>query len=232
MPDFTDYPDDLQPHLSTFSEAVDALMRDLEEGRITVSEWRERFAELLASFALIGYLVGTRNNPIRTPRRGRGKLPPTPPGAGDDLTGDALTWMENWLAAQLDYLNGFEDAIKINTSAGGGYSPGWNGRARMYTGAMIAPYWYGATDGLPLPAYPGDLSSACGALDACGWVIEWVNKDKGDADAYWKLNQRRHVQPQNHCQQCVERSHQWNPLRIRGWRLQIPRTAQSGGVLV
>ena len=48
----------------------------------------------------------------------------------------------------------------------------------------------------------------------CSWEIKWIDKKKGDADAYWRLS------AVEHCQTCLARAEMWNPIRIRGGDLQ------------
>lgn len=204
MPDYDAYPDEIQDALASFESDVDALMGRLEMGKISESQWRESFAALLASYIALSYLIGS---------------------GAQSLTGDAGIWVTNWLASQLDYLNNFLAAIQVNRAAGGGWTPGYNARARMYVTSIVAPFWYGETEGLPLPALPGDGSSDCGQNDACGWDIHWIDREKGDADCYWLLNQQRIVV--EHCQQCIERARQWKPLKVRNWRLVLPPVSKE-----
>lgn len=239
MPDPEEYPEELQPYLDDFRDDIEALMADLESGAINLPGWRDRFADLLATYLLTGYFAGQLAADSVLESAG---LPPAPTGAAvggaaaaagvaagagaigalaaGRLLGEARAWLQNWLAGQIDYLDGFYGAIQANRDAGGEFTPAWNGRARMYATSIIAPFWYGATAGLPLPALPGDGSSDCGQADACGWVIDWIDRASGDADCYWRLNQTRVVT--EHCQQCVERADKWNPLRVRAWRLDLP----------
>lgn len=204
MPDYTPYAEDIQDEMESFSFEIDELMRRLEQGEITLEQWRDLFAALLASYITLSYLIGS---------------------GGAAVGGEARGWLVNWLAGQLDYLNNFRDTIRANRDTGSNWSPGFNARARMYAGSVIAPYWYGETEGLPLPALPGDMSSDCGELDACAWDIDWVDRERGDADCYWRLNAQRVVL--EHCQQCIERARQWNPLKVRGWRLVLKPVAKE-----
>lgn len=201
MPDFADYPEDLQPILLDFSEAVDALMRDFQAGKISLDEWRDRFAELLAMYIGTSYMTGAEK---------------------DDILGDAGIWITAWLALQLDFLNGFRDTIAANYAAGGQYSGTWDSRAQMYVTSPLPAYWYGVTEGLPLPAYPRDGTSQCLANDRCMWRIVWDDREAGNARAYWELEPGA-----EHCQTCLERRKQWYPLVVRNWRLVIPAEAKE-----
>jgi hypothetical protein len=115
------------------------------------------------------------------------------------------------VSAQADFLADF--AIEIQSADQ--FWQGWNARAESYAGGIKNPYWQGATDMLPLPAMPGDGTSACLGNCTCGWRIDPIDETKGDYDCYWELESGS-----DHCQQCTERARQWAPLQIRDFRLQ------------
>jgi len=54
---------------------------------------------------------------------------------------------------------------------------------------------------------------------ACGWDITTVDEEKGDYDCYWVLN-AQHI-AKIHCQTCIERGREWNPLQIRNNELVL-----------
>lgn len=195
MPDYSGFPGKLIPYLESFAGDVDGLMRRLQLEEIDEDAWRDSFAELMASYILTGYFVS---------------------GKRASVTSEAGIWLEAWLAAQLAYLDGFRDTILTSRAAGGQWTPGIDARAQMYITAMVAPYWYAETEGLPLPALPGDGSSQCRQNDKCKWRIEWDDRKLGNARAYWELR------PAEHCQTCIERARRWNPLVIRNWQLVLP----------
>lgn len=201
MADFSEFPDPLRALLQSFSEDIAELMADLKAGRISLETWRQRFGLLLASHISGSYFAS----------------------GSFDLQGDDAVWIRDWLANQLDYLDGFEKTIRTNYEAGGQYSETYTTRAQMYVTSIVAPYWYGAAEGLPIPAYPGDGTSQCMQGCNCALDIRWIDHQKGDADIFWLLNQKR-VSERN-CQTCIERARQWNPIRVRDWALIIPPSA-------
>jgi hypothetical protein len=202
---YGDFSPALQIHLHDFEAGVDTLMDELEAGDIEPYAWRDRFAEMLTVYAATGYAAGAREEGRKEPPKRGSK---------------AWIWLAVWIALQLDYLNGFAEAVRKGRESGVEIPGAWRNRARMYVTSIVAPYWYGKTENLPLPALPGDGTSQCGQNDACGWEIVWLDKENGDIDAYWRLNQRRVVKV--HCQTCEVRAEKWNPLRIRKWEIITP----------
>jgi len=59
----------------------------------------------------------------------------------------------------------------------------------------------------------GLIAHNCGQFCKCSWRIVWLDREAGDADAYWETH------PAEHCQTCIERRKQWYPLKIRDWVL-------------
>lgn len=68
-----------------------------------------------------------------------------------------------------------------------------------------------------LPFYPKDWTTACGGNCACGWIWENVDRDKGDADIFWRLNVLRAIAPEEHCEHCLLRASTFKPLKIRNF---------------
>lgn len=66
---------------------------------------------------------------------------------------------------QLDYLNGFADAI----AAGDLSDDAITTRALSYAGSITNTWWQGATDGAELPFYPADGGTECGNNCRCEW---------------------------------------------------------------
>jgi len=63
-----------------------------------------------------------------------------------------------------------------------------------------------------LPAYPGDGSTICGVSCACGWRLKQVFDDDGNPagwEAYWEIDSAA-----ENCPDCIQRSIEWNPLRL------------------
>ena len=95
-------------------------------------------------------------------------------------------------------------------------------RARQYSGAANTTASL-ATDLVQhrkfpsLPFHSADRT-LCRTKCACDW--DWQNVDEvhGNADVYWKLNQKRQVV--EHCETCLKRRKACNPLKIRNWQFE------------
>lgn len=122
-------------------------------------------------------------------------------GGGDP----ARDVVQAYTRAQLEFLAAFRDEI----TAAGEWSNSWPARAQMYAESIKAPWWAGRTRDWPLPAMPGDGTTTCLTRCKCSWRIDELEGD-GNADAYWIYGAT-----EEHCQGCIERSQQWNPLQIR-----------------
>lgn len=191
---YPDYPKKIQPYLVALSESIGELMLDLKSGKITPNAWYEQFSELIAMFNVIGYHATAKKTP----------------------TGEAFDWLTGNVAAQLSYLQGFRDTITATMGAEGEWPATWDARAEMYTTSIIAPFWYGETKGLPIPALPGDGSSQCGSRDRCEIRIDWEDEETGTADVYWLLDPEADGR---HCQTCEVRADEWNPLHFEDWTM-------------
>lgn len=129
-------------------------------------------------------------------------------GTGGTLTDEGAALVNEMLATQSEYLQGFRNAL-----ADGSLSPAQTAaRVQMYAESVKAPYWRGKTAAWPLPAVPGDGSTQCLTNCRCTWDIRETGEDS--ADCYWV----RHVDES--CQTCIERASEWAPLRIRDGELQ------------
>ncbi len=125
-------------------------------------------------------------------------------GAGvDELSTAARRAVARDIATQLKFLEQFKIEIQDTDE----WRKGWNARAAMYARSIQAPYWRGATKLLPLPAMPGDGSTACLTNCGCAWDVQQVGEDS--YDAYWRRAKS------DSCQGCVQREQEWAPLKIR-----------------
>lgn len=114
--------------------------------------------------------------------------------------------------AYLDQQLGFL-ATWITDIEAAGKLVGGTYRATLYAQSLETVYQKaymsakGQAHGLPdLPAYPRDGSTQCHTNCQCAWAI--VKKSDQEYHATWQLR------PADHCDDCVERSINWNPLRI------------------
>lgn len=103
---------------------------------------------------------------------------------------------------QYKYLNNLVDQI-----AKGKITPAQaNARLKMYINSSNEALWKGYTNEMPpLPAYPGDGSTQCLTNCQCTWEIVKV---EGGFNCYWRLGVAEH------CDDCVRRAKEWNPLFI------------------
>ncbi len=187
--DVSGYPKDFGRMLTDYNNSVELLMKRLEDGKITPDQWQDRMKELLSKYSQIARMLGSRS---------------------DELSPEAMESIRNFLSDQFKYLDGFKSIID---AAGGEYFPAWLPRAQMYGAATVTEYWEGKTEGLPLPAQPGQGTQCLGNCK-CSWRIVWLDKKAGDVDCYWELGKAEH------CQTCEVRAEQWNPVYIRGGDLQ------------
>lgn len=173
--------------------ALDRLMRRLtlligeataalEQDKSNVEAWEQEIAAQLRRYSAAAYLAGADTA---------------------DLSGAARRLVEQDIATQLAFLGQF--ALEIQGAAE--WQAGWNARAAMYARSIQVPYWRGATRLLPLPAMPGDGSTACLTNCGCAWDVQAVGEDS--YDAYWRRAKS------DSCQGCVQREQEWAPLQIR-----------------
>ena len=184
--DTTGYPEDFGMLLSEFNQESDRLMRSLETGRITPDDWHSEMKRTMAKYSQSAMMLGK----------------------GGAIGGKELDSLGGWLDDQFKYLQNFATVIGSSSD----YNSSWESRARMYGASTYTEYWEGKTEGLPLPAQPGQ-GTQCRSNCKCSWEIVWIDKAKGDADCYWRLGNAEH------CQTCEVRAEMWNPVRIRGGNL-------------
>lgn len=131
-------------------------------------------------------------------------------GTGGQLTEEGAKLIDEMIATQREYLQGFRNALRDES-----LSPAQTAaRVQMYAESVKAPYWRGKTAGWPLPAVPGDGTTTC--LTNCKCHLDIQERDgAGNADIYWQYGDT-----EDHCQTCIERAAEWAPLRIRDGELQ------------
>lgn len=179
--------------LEQYSVQVQELMDLLEAKRITPAVWRDRMGDLLARYHVAALMVGMGQTAVPT---------------------DGIALLAGNIANQFGYLDNFATEV----AAAEAFRSAWRARAQMYVNSAGAEFWEGyvyrqAGRFLPLPAVPKDGTSICLSNCRCGLRIVVVDAERGDYDVYWELN------PAEHCQTCIERAAQWNPLQIRGGML-------------
>lgn len=183
-----------------FSGDLEGLMTALSDGRLTSQGWLSEFEAMIARYHIAALLQG---------------------GQMKRLSETAVKTLTGLIAVQLGFAAGFFKLLRALGPVGIGdrmKQLAW--RAKLYAGA-IRTAWdngdqirrYGRI--LPLPAQISQ-GTQCGNNDRCTWRIEELDRERGDFDAYWELDQTPGIV---HCQTCLVRAREWNPVRIRGWRL-------------
>lgn len=184
--------------------ATDALSDDFTPE--AVQTWQDQVKTLLSRYMLASWLLGaqTENPPV------------------EDETGRRI-WQAIFdaLAKQLDFLNNFAKELSASAERGEDWNDAWNTRSSSYADSVAQTYSQGAVyresggDFLPLPAYPGDMTTQCGTRCRCKWRITPL-KNSGDYDCTWRLDPNDAA----NCQTCEIRAERWQPLRVRSYELQ------------
>jgi hypothetical protein len=164
--------------------ATSALERDPSQ----VDDWRDEIARQITRYSTAAYLAGADAR---------------------DVSPAARAAVQSDIKTQLKFLDQF--AVEIQDAAE--WKAGWNNRAEMYARSIQTPYWRGATHMLPLPAMPGDGTTACLTNCKCSWRVDELDGDN-NYDAYWVYGAT-----ERHCQGCQQRATEWAPLQIRDGEL-------------
>lgn len=175
--------------IDRLSVLIGAATATLESDPDRLDDWYDEIARQLRRYHLAGFLSGY---------------------GGERVPSKADPVLAQDVATQLKFLRQF----KVEIQGAAEWQAGWNARAEMYARSIQTPYWRGATKLLPLPAMPGDGTTACLTNCKCAWRVDELEGD-GDFDAYWVYGAT-----ERHCQTCREREAQWGPLQIRGGVLQ------------
>jgi hypothetical protein len=180
--------DELERLIAEMRDDALSNWQGLQSGMLSVDEWQEQQARSLLAFHYAAYLIGRDSNELSPRER---------------------AVLSKQVGKQIDYLNKFADVIDAEWQ-GDTLKPAWQQRLLMYTRAITATYWQGATFGIPLPAYPCDGSSECLTNCGCSWRLVELDREAGDIDAYWIRGKN------DSCETCRSRERNWAPLRIRG----------------
>jgi hypothetical protein len=183
-----DLPRPLRWLIQSMVDALGDIFGDLESGRLTVAAWLDLMREKIAEYHLASIMAGLDSEIV--PERAWGGL-----------------------VEQVNMQLGFLDNFTVEIQKADEFAAGWKTRAESYAGAVKQPYWFGRTRLLPLPAMPAQ-GTTCGNNCKCRWRIDWLDQDKGDANAFWM----RHAD--DSCQICLERESQWSPVKIRDGMLE------------
>lgn len=177
-----------------FTNKIQALNGRLEREEITLAEWYDAFARLVAryhTFALVESLGVTELPEMYRPL------------------------LREKIDLQLDFLRNRRDVIRAD-----GLTSQQKAYTEMYSKAIKSTYDSGEIIKqvgrmLPLPTMPGE-GTQCLSNCKCRWDIKVIDALDRDYDCYWVLGVA------DHCQTCVEYAKMWNPLKIRGNKVIIP----------
>ena len=173
-----------------YRSAARANANALASGDIGLPQWYDRQRRAIAGMHVGVYQTGF-GRPVESPQR----------LAITTVVEGQLQYLDTWR----DQLQGARDIDADVLYA----------RSLLYLAAAAATYGRATTDRLglpPLPAYPGDATTACHIGCRCYWSITATGE--GNADCRWIMR------PAEHCPNCRRRAEEWNPLRIRGGVIQ------------
>lgn len=166
---------------------IDTIWQGLSGGQLSVDQWQETQARSLLVFHTAAYMMGKGSKTLSERER---------------------RLLAGIVGNQVDYLNGFANAIDANWN-GGALPPKWQARARSYAGAVKASYSRGRTLGYNLPAHPTE-GSECQNNCGCVWTLTVFDEEQGNLNAWWIRGK------DDSCPTCIRRAAEWAPLRIRG----------------
>lgn len=182
--------------ITTLKELIRELMTELARStrsQVVLGGWVEAMSKLLARYSTAAYMAGQDSS---------------------SLTPQAKAKIAKAVGEQVNYLENF--ALEIQEGAE--WQRGWEARAESYANSVGQSYWQGKTKMLPLPALPKDGTSQCLGNCECAWQVKKL-EGPGNYDCTWKLGAKE--QGGNACQTCEQRAEEWNPLRIRGGRVEL-----------
>lgn len=178
-------PKALEALLTRLGGRVESLMNQLTTGDLSLSAWQAAMTHALTVHSTAAYLAGRKSK---------------------TLTAEQRSALAERVATQVSYLKGFTADLAAAEMIG----PAEQARAQLYAQSIKASYWAGRTRDLPLPAMPGDGSTACLTNCGCAWSVIPVDAAQGDYDCYWV----RHTS--DSCATCRDRAADWSPYEIRG----------------
>jgi hypothetical protein len=129
-------------------------------------------------------------------------------GGTSRLTGPDMTVIDRNFSTQQRHLLAFMSVIRPPSSFD---QIAVENRASLYAGLAANTYSrvFAQALGLPpLPAYPGDGSTACLQWCKCHWRI-FKLEGNGNFDVYWIKT------AMESCPQCIQRAAVWSPLQVR-----------------
>lgn len=169
---------------------IEALTRELVDGRITLSAWQEQMKAELRRGNHEQFVVGKGGIRQNINRREYLQLGPE-------------------LRRQYRYLDRFAADIQARAEAGRPITFAIE-RAKLYARSTQASMWRAAIP-VKLPQVPRDGQTRCLTNCKCRLDYDYLRGDEGQIVAvlvYWKLR------PAEHCEDCLALSRSWNPRRF------------------
>lgn len=207
----------LEGYLQHFNDRVTDLANQLHSGSLSASAWetamRAELKDLHTSALVISY--GGDRSAISYTEWGR---------------------LGGHIRVQYQYLHRYAEQVQasaVSALQGGKFFSekylAW--RSQLYGGNARASFYRGLAQGL-LPQVPGDGQTQCRTNCACHLVFE-EGDEPGLLLVYWQLGEAEH------CDDCVDLSHEWNPyelwlpvgLSAGDWALWLPQVRISPLVL-
>lgn len=229
---------ELPPKLSLtrdkLKDKINALYNDFLAGAVTLEQWHAAMQELIGKGMMESYMIGLEPGHEPEPRDieylelAISEQYDYLKNFVDVIAGVIEIGIAGLIAGARTVANLLTAGLVISPEEGFNFGKqrsviedekflrAMKNRAALYANSVVEPYWKASSFGLPLPAYPGDGTSQCMTSCKCSWNIVPLDKNQGDYDAYWVMS------PAEHCQTCLQRAHDWNPLQIRGWNLVVP----------
>jgi len=200
--------DMLDKLIARLKRQIERITASLAENFVpdTVKEWLIRMQELLARYMTASWMVGA----------GKSKLPEQDQGQSEDVWA-ALFYA---LQKQFEFLANFAKELLKAAQNGTDWDKHWDARAGSYSDSIAQAYSQGAVyrqagdEFIPLPAYPGDMTTQCGTRCRCEWQVAPL-KNSGDYNCIWRLDPNDAA----NCQTCEIRAARWQPLRVRNFEL-------------
>jgi len=187
---------------------IEALTRELADGRLTVGAWQEQMKAELRRGNHEQFVVGKGGIRGNINRREYLQLGPE-------------------LKRQYRYLDRFAAQIQARAEAGKPITFAVQ-RAKLYARSTQASMWRSAVP-VKLPQVPRDGQTRCRTNCKCRLQFDYQRGEAGQITAvlvYWKLR------PAEHCEDCIRLSREWNPKRIPVDLEEASGVAQGVGLLL
>lgn len=170
-----------------FEEEAAALVLLWFAGKITLEQWAQAFAGLVAAGITAAYVLGYGGTMML------------------DAAADARIY--ELIAAQYAYLTGFAEDIYAALRAGVPMSEAMMAaRSGLYAGSMVEAYEQANAEahGAMLPYWPADGGTPCMQRCRCWWAYE---QGDGVTNAYWHTQEDPGV-----CEGCLNREAESDPF--------------------